>query len=191
MNGFMHAAALAGRTRRRRLVSGGRASMRGSSGMFRPVRRIGHVWLETLAALGWMYRVSPEGETVVRWLIEPREGAGTATARPARRSVSCRSGAGRAADLTLAAAVGTGELLADKFQPGPMTGMRLSAASYVRWVSIAERPKKRSPRWKKPRASAGRAGAVDPDLEATAGNRLSGSAAARLRRQADCGPHCR
>ena len=50
------------------------------------------VWVETLAAFGWMQTGSLAGRrTVVRWLIEPREGAGDGRgpARPARRSVSC------------------------------------------------------------------------------------------------------
>jgi hypothetical protein len=95
------------------------------------------VWVETLAALGWMQTgVSPEGETVVRWLIEPREGAGSdgglcAAGAPIRFMPGAELAVPPDLDWRLRWEL---ELLADKFQPGPMTGMRLSAASYVRWV---------------------------------------------------------
>ena len=95
------------------------------------------VWVETLAAFGWMQTgISAGGEPVIRWLIDPRECAVTAGG-PAAAGAPIRFMPG--AELAVPPDLDWRlrwelELLADKFQPGPMTGMRLTASSYVRWV---------------------------------------------------------
>ena len=94
-------------------------------------------WAETLAAFGWMQTgISAEGEPVIRWLIDPREGAETAAdGMPACAGLRFMPGAELAVppelDWRLRWEL---ELIADKTKSGPMTGMRLTAASYARWA---------------------------------------------------------
>jgi len=95
------------------------------------------LWVETLAAFGWMQTgISADGASVVRWVIEPREApdadAGqTAECAPIRFMPGAELAVPPDLDWRLRWEL---ELLADKIRPGPMTGMRLSAASYVRWA---------------------------------------------------------
>ncbi|OUM96450.1 MAG: hypothetical protein A9Z00_13615 [Thermobacillus sp. ZCTH02-B1] len=94
------------------------------------------VWAGLLAELGWMQTgVTAEGKPAVRWLIDPQDpGTSAGAAEPSGR-IRFMPGAELAVppdlDLRLRWEL---ELLADRTQPGPMAGMRLSAESYVRWI---------------------------------------------------------
>ncbi|AGA58320.1 hypothetical protein Theco_2200 [Thermobacillus composti KWC4] len=95
------------------------------------------VWVEVLAAFGWMQTgIAADGDTVIRWVIDPQEspetaGGMTAASAPIRFMPGAELAVPPDLDWRLRWEL---ELLADRVQPGPMTGMRLSAASYVRWV---------------------------------------------------------